>query len=133
MIEIYLAVLLFGLGTYFKNDVLNKTPQGTTAVNPNLNTSNNLNQAKLPIGTEQVSDAVTRLENKYGESLDKKCREIQPRDFSNLLDDKSKDLYKKRKLNERGQADADETDSGILKYEAKTLSKRLKYAMIKFL
>ena len=40
------------------------------------------------------------LENKYGKQLDQQCKTIAPRDFLGLLDDNSKDLYEKRRLDE---------------------------------
>ena len=116
MIEIYLAVLLFGLGTYFnKKDVFKKTDQGKIAVESGVNLDN---IDALPLPTEEASEIVKRMEEKYGENLDKKCKSIQNRDFSSLLDDKSKALYKARKFQETGdQANADqEFEDGILKY-----------------
>ena len=120
MIEIYLAVLLFGLGTYFnKKDTFKKTPQGKLEVQPGINIED-IDRVTAPISTEQPSDTMKRLEEEYGQNLDEKCREIQLRDFSTLLDEKSRKLYKTRKLSETGtKIDIDnELAGGVLKYES---------------
>ena len=138
MIELYLAVLLFGLGTYFnKKDVFKRTPQGQIVVKQGvdldeIDAQNNvveevepvvIQTAPVTIVTEKTSDAVNRLETDYAENLDGKCREIQKRDFSSYLDQKSKDLYRLRKLSETGgtpDADGELEHSGVLKYTPKT-------------
>ena len=118
MIEIYLAVLLFGLGTYFnKKDVFKKTPEGKLAVQPGINLDE-VDRVTVPVSTEPPSDTIKRLEAEYGANLDEKCRDIQNRDFSSLLDQKSRDLYRMRKMSEKGQKDAadEEAHAGVLKY-----------------
>ena len=121
MIEIYLAVLLFGLGTYFnKKDVFTKTSEGKLDVQPGVDI-NTIDTVTGPVSNEQASDTIKRLEAEYGKDLDDKCREIQRRDFSSLLDEKSRDLYKSRKLGETGKLDEidEELQDGIFKYQGK--------------
>ena len=118
MIEIYLAVLLFGLGTYFnKKDVFKKTPQGKLEVQSGVDLDE-IERVTVPVSTEPPSDTIKRLEAEYGESLDSKCRDIQNRDFSSLLDQKSRELYKMRKMSEKGEKPSpdDESHAGVLKY-----------------
>ena len=118
MIEIYLAVLLFGLGTYFnKKDVFKKTPEGKLAVQPGIDLDE-IEKVTVPVSTEPPSDTIKRLEAEYGANLDEKCRDIQNRDFSSLLDQKSRDLYRMRKMSEKGEKDAadEEAHAGVLKY-----------------
>ena len=91
MIEIYLAVLLFGLGTYFnKKDVFQKTAEGKIAVQPGIDLDE-VERVTVPVSTEPPSDTIKRLEEEYGATLDEKCRDIQNRDFSSLLDQKSRE------------------------------------------
>lgn len=121
MIEIYLAVLLFGLGTYFnKKDVFTKTPEGKLNVQPGIDI-NTIDAVTAPVSTEQPSDTIKRLEAEYGKNLDDKCREIQRRDFSSLLDEKSRELYKSRKLGETGKLKEidNELHDGVFKYQGK--------------
>tara|TARA_B110001469_G_scaffold127369_2_gene147984 strand:- start:432 stop:2894 length:2463 start_codon:yes stop_codon:yes gene_type:complete len=120
MIEVYLAVLLFGLGTYFnQKDSFKKTNTGKIKAKPGIN-MNTIDQQTLPVSTEQVSDTVKRLEAEYADTLDTNCRDIQNRDFSSLLDAKSKDLYKARKFSETGEKAEVESElhDGILKYNS---------------
>ena len=87
MIEIYLAVLLFGLGTMYNQT--NNTKK-ITQNNKNNNDTNPYNANEL--------NNISSLENKYASELDTKCKQILPRNFSNLLDSqKSRDLYTNRK------------------------------------
>jgi len=101
MIEIYLAVLLFGLGTMYnqsKNDKIKNTDINEN--NPYI--KNNL-------------DKIKQLETKYADELDTKCKQILPRDFSNLLkSQKSRDLYINRKKSET--ATNNKVDKEILHY-----------------
>ena len=84
MIEVYLAVLLFGLGTYFnQKDSFKKTNTGKIKAKPGID-MNTIDQQTLPVSTEQASDAVKRLEAEYADTLDTNCRDIQNRDFSSL-------------------------------------------------
>lgn len=118
MIEIYLAVLLFGLGTYFnKKDTYKKTPEGKIDVQAGIDIEE-LDRVTAPVSTEQPSDTIKRLEAEYGSELDNKCRDIQHRDFGALMDLKSKELYKMRKMQETGKKEEvqDEVHDGILKY-----------------
>ena len=66
MIEIYLAVLLFGLGTYFnKKDVFVKTPEGKINVQPGIDIEE-VDKVTIPVSTEPPSDTIKRLEEEYG-------------------------------------------------------------------
>ena len=109
MIEIYLAFFYLVLGTYFnKKDVFQKTPEGKIAVQPGIDLDE-VERVTVPVSTEPPSDTIKRLEEEYGATLDEKCRDIQNRDFSSLLDQKSRELYKMRKMSEKGEkAAADE-------------------------
>ena len=96
MIEIYLATLLFGLGTIFHKS----QQQQDNSDSGNINNSENpykQNNMKL------VKDA----ENKLVEKFDTKCRSILPRNFSNLLDPETKEKL------------ADGNNNEILKYVPK--------------
>ena len=77
-----------------------------------------VDKVTIPVSTEPPSDTIKRLEEEYGATLDEKCRDIQNRDFSSLLDQKSRDLYKMRKMNETGEKATaeEEAHSGVLKY-----------------
>ena len=104
MIEIYLAVLLFGLGTMYNQT--NNTKK-ITQNNKNNNDTNPYNANEL--------NNISSLENKYASELDTKCKQILPRNFSNLLDSqKSRDLYTNRKKGEYNLNE--EIDDKILHY-----------------
>jgi hypothetical protein len=120
MIEVYLAVLLFGLGTYFnQKDSFKKTKTGKIKAKPGID-MNTIDQQTLPVSTEPASEAIKRLEAEYADTLDNNCRDIQNRDFSSLLDAKSRDLYKSRKFSETGEKSEVESElqDGILKYNS---------------
>ena len=118
MIEVYLAVLLFGLGTYFnQKDSFKKTKTGKIKANPGID-MDTIDQQTLPVSTEPASETIKRLEAEYGDTLDNNCRDIQNRDFGMLLDANSKELYKARKFSETGEKASVESElhEGILKY-----------------
>ena len=120
MIELYLAVLLFGLGTYFnQKDSFKKTNTGKIEAKPGIDV-NTLDKQTLPVYTEPASETIQRLEAEYADQLDGKCREIQNRDFSSLLDAKSRELYKARKFSETGSKEAvsEELSDSVLKYQS---------------
>ena len=122
MIELYLAILLFGVGTYFGRNTKKPVMKNMAAIkDSNLNVSNsNSNTTKpknLVVYSKSNEKDVLDLEKEYGEKLDSKCREILPRDFTGLLNQKSQKEYEKRKLSEIGVVD--EIDNEILKYEPK--------------
>ena len=120
MIEVYLAVLLFGLGTYFnQKDSFKKTKTGKIKAKPGID-MNTIDQQTLPVSTEPASETIKRLEKEYADTLDTNCRDIQNRDFSSLLDSKSKELYKARKFSETGEKTEVESEvqDGILKYNS---------------
>ena len=73
MIEIYLATLLFGLGTMYNNSK-NKKEIPTPA--------NNANNPYKPNIIKNIKDE----ENELAEKLDTECKNMLPRSFSNLLD-----------------------------------------------
>ena len=106
MIEIYLAVLLFGLGSIYNNSnsKLSKNEIENEIENENEDNVYKQNNTKL----------IKEMENKYAKELDKKCKTILPRDFSSLIDNKSKKIYKNRKLGESEHNP--NVDTEILKY-----------------
>jgi hypothetical protein len=128
MIELYLAILLFGVGTYFgrntKKPVMKnmESIRDSNSINSNSNSNSNYNyNSKKPknliVYSKSNQKDVIDLEKEYGEKLDSKCREILPRDFTGLLNHKSQKEYEKRKLTEVGVTD--EINNEILKYEPK--------------
>jgi len=82
MIEIYLATLLFGLGTMY-NQAQNKNTLNEQKNDPEQDT-NPYNQ--------KIIKKVKKAEEKLGKKLDKKCKTILPRSFSNLLDEETSKL-----------------------------------------
>lgn len=101
MIELYLAILLFGLGTYFnQKDSYQKTNAGK--IEPRENVDLDVLEAQ-GIPTKPSPQIVQEMEDKYGDQLDSKCNEIQPRDFAHLMDPSSKQMYENIKLGEQGQ------------------------------
>ena len=84
MIEIYLATLLFGLGTMY-NQAQNKKPLKEQ--------SNDLDQDTNPYN-QKIIKKVKKAEEKLGKKLNKKCKTILPRSFSNLLDEETSKLLK---------------------------------------
>jgi len=108
MIEIYLAVLLFGLGSMYNQ----KKNQKQININkPKMNSQNNESN---PYRANNLNN-ISSLENKYASELDTKCKQILPRDFSSLLtSQKSRDLYSNRK---KGEYEVnEEVDDKILHY-----------------
>jgi hypothetical protein len=99
MIEIYLATLLFGLGTMY-----NKAQQHVPLKNPNNNSDQDTNPYK-----QKIMKKVNKAEKKLGKKLNKKCKTILPRSFSNLLDEETSKL-----LNENEE---------VLKYVPKSNNK----------
>ena len=111
MIELYLAILLFGLGTYFnQKDSYKKTDLGK--LEPKGGTSISEIEAKAT-PTKPLSEHATELEAKFNSVLDSKCKEIQPKDFGQLMDSGSKDIYTKMKLAELGLNTSDESSSTV--------------------
>ena len=138
MIELYLAILLFGVGTYFgrntkrpvmkdmavirdKNIDYENSNSNSNNNNNNNNNSNGSSKKKNPknlvVYSKSNEKGVLELEKEYREKLDSKCREILPRDFNGLLNKKSQEEYEKRKLSELNYNE--EVDNEILKYEPK--------------
>ena len=78
MIEIYLASLLFGLGTMYNKSQKNKDRFESNDNESSDNESNPYNQHNL----KNIENA----ENDLAKKLDTKCKTILPRSFSNLLD-----------------------------------------------
>mgnify|MGYP001240024922 CR=1 FL=1 len=126
MIELYLAILLFGAGTYLgstkrpvlKNmEVLKEKAQNNVNNGNNVNNSNKKRKKNLVVYAGDNKKNVEELEKEYGKQLDSKCREILPRDFTGILNKKSQKEYEKRKLSELNYTN--EVDNEILKYEPK--------------
>ena len=124
MIELYLAIVLFGVGTYFgrntKRPVLKQMQavQDASLEDASENNANNVKKPKNLIVYSKTNDkTISDIEKEYGKQLDSKCREILPRDFNGLLNKKSQEEYEKRKLSELNYND--EVDNEILKYEPK--------------
>ena len=120
MIELYLAIMLFGVGTYFgrntKRPVLKSIDKNTIL---NIDNNNNNNKKKdLVVYSKSDKQSVIDLEKEYGKRLDQKCREILPRDFNGLLNEKSMKTYENRKLAEIDYQ-AETVDNEILKYKPK--------------
>ena len=84
MIEIYLATLLFGLGTMY-NQAQHKKPLKKQ--------TNNLDQDKNPYN-QKIIKKIKKEEKKLRKKLDKKYKTILPRSFSNLLDEETSKLLK---------------------------------------
>jgi hypothetical protein len=99
MIEIYLATLLFGLGTVY-NQAQKKTP---------LKEQNNSSDQDTNPYNQNIIKKVKKAETDLGAKLDVKCKSILPRNFSNLLDEETSKL-----LNE---------NEDVLKYIPKTDNK----------
>ena len=121
MIELYLAILLFGLGSYFnQKNTYQKNSIGKINPIPGVDIEK-VESEQLPVKTEPVSDTIKRLEGQYSTELDKDCKTIENRDFGSLMDPKSKELYRMRKLNETGKKGAidEEMSDGILAYTLK--------------
>ena len=97
MIEIYLATLLFGLGTIYNNS--NQTKKNNTTNIENTNESNPYHQP--------IMNNISNEENKMAEKLDVNCKSILPRSFSNLLDPETSKLL------------SDDQNAEILKYVPK--------------
>ena len=97
MIEIYLATLLFGLGTIYNNS--NQHTKNKPNEIDNTNESNPYNQS--------IMNNISNEENKLAEKLDVKCKSILPRSFSNLLDPETSKLL------------SDDQNAEILKYVPK--------------
>lgn len=145
MIEIYLAILLFGLGTYLKKQSpIDSKPQpqlqpsvtqpGVThpgitqpgithplqdAITISDNRYFEKDGENLYIYEKNTKDKIRALEDKYSSQLDEQCKTIAPRDFLGLLDNNSKDLYEKRRLDESSLQASDVSDNEVLKYQAK--------------
>lgn len=122
MIELYLAILLFGLGSYFnQKNTYQKNSIGKINPIPGVDIDQ-VESEQLAVKTEPVSDTIKRLEGEYATQLDKDCKTIENRDFGSLMDAKSKELYRMRKLNETGKKGEidEEVSDGILKYTPKT-------------
>ena len=103
MIEIYLAVLLFGLGSIYNNSDSSKK---------NIKENETINETN--VYKQNNTKLIKEMEDKYAKELDKKCKTILPRDFSSLIDNKSKKIYENRKLGEKNYNP--DVDSEILKY-----------------
>jgi len=101
MIEIYLATLLFGLGTMY-NNTQNKTQLKEQ--------TSNIEQDENPYN-QQLIKKVKKAEKELGKKLDVKCKSILPRNFSNLLDDDTSKLLKENE------------NDDVLKYVPKTNNK----------
>ena len=99
MIEIYLATLLFGLGTMY-NQAQKKRPLKEQ--------NSNVEQDANPYN-QKIIKKVKKAEKDLGDKLDVKCKSILPRNFSNLLDEETSKL-----LNE---------NDDVLKYVPKTNNK----------
>ena len=84
MIELYLAVALFGLGTYINSQ---KTQKEDT--DPDLVKKSN-------IYYQNNSDLVKTLETKYGNALDEKCKDIVHEIIAHIL----KNLIMMKRLKE---------------------------------
>ena len=128
MIELYLATILFGIGTYFgrntKRPVLKNMKAIQEANNSNNNNANNNSNSpnkrkpkNLIVYSKSNDKTIDDLEQEYGKQLDSKCREILPRDFNGLLDRKSQKEYENRKLGEN--TSENDIDNEILKYTPK--------------
>ena len=79
MIEIYLATLLFGLGTMY-----NKSQQNKENVEPSNNELNPYKQHNL--------NNIKNAENELAKKMDTKCKTILPRSFSNILDPETAEI-----------------------------------------
>ena len=81
MIEIYLATLLFGLGTMYNKS---QKKENVDSVEPSNNDYNPYKQHNL----KNIKNA----ENELAKKLDTKCTTILPRSFSNLLDPETSEI-----------------------------------------
>jgi len=97
MIEIYLATLLFGLGSIYNKSQQNK--ENVDIIDPSNNDSNPYKQHNL--------NNIKNAENELAKKLDTKCTTILPRSFSNILDPETSEI-----LN-------DDNNNDILKYVPK--------------
>ena len=69
----------------------------------------------LYIYEKNTKDKIRALEDKYGSQLDNQCKTIAPRDFLGLLDNNTKELYEKRRLDETSLQESDVNDNQVLK------------------
>ena len=100
MIEIYLATLLFGLGSMYNKS--QKKPQQINNTNNDNNDSNPYKQNNL--------DKVKKIEQEISSKLENtKCKSILPRKFSHILDEETSKL-----LND---------NENVLKYKPKNNNK----------
>ena len=92
MIELYLAIALFGVGTYFgrntKRPVLKQMQAIRDSTDIAENNSNSETPKNLVVYSKTNEKTISDIEKEYGEQLDSTCREILPRDFNGLLDQK---------------------------------------------
>ena len=94
MIELYLAILLLGLGSYINTQ--QKTP---ASVKSSSNSSQNYN---LSSENQSVADKIKELERKHTEEISKRCEKVVPRSFTELLDSETRELYNKSMEAETG-------------------------------
>ena len=85
MIEIYLATLLFGLGTMYNQSQKKR---------PLKEQNSNVEQDANPYN-QKIIKKVKKAEKDLGDKLDVKCKSILPRNFSNLLDEETSKLLNK--------------------------------------
>ena len=77
MIEIYLATLLFGIGSIYNNS--------KTQIKTNKQIPKPANNANNPY-KQNIIKNIKDEENELAEKLDTECKNMLPRSFSNLLD-----------------------------------------------
>ena len=95
MIEIYLASLLFGIGSMYSQAQTKKLSSNNNSSNSNNSSSSNSNSnssnSNNPYKQNNLSE-VENAENKIAKKLDKKCKTILPRSFSHILDEETEEL-----------------------------------------
>ena len=122
MIELYLAIVLFGVGTYFGRNTKRPVLKQMQAIKDDSLIDNSLNNndtspKNLIVYSKTNEKTISDIEKEYGQQLDSKCRQILPRDFNGLLDQKSQKEYEGRKIGELSLNK--DIDNEILKYSPK--------------
>ena len=101
MIELYLAILLLGLGSYINNQ---KTPASKKTNNNTSNNSNTHGATNSDLKNQGIAKKIKELERKHTEEISKRCEKVVPRSFTELLDSETRELYDKSMDNESGES-----------------------------
>jgi len=97
MIELYLAILLLGLGSYINNQG-KKTTDKKSSNKSRKNSGNNNSY----LDNQSVADKIKELEKKHTEEISQRCEKVVPRSFTELLDSETRELYDKSRDDETG-------------------------------